>query len=113
MLLGVATSAGPAGSGDPLQELTLQPLEDYSAPSDNVIMTCVAGTAGGRIFMGGADGRLYELKYGGGRGGKCRKVPAHGSSGPDERTVLLRWQHQVFSERDLLAAIICFWWHLQ
>jgi len=75
VLLGVATAAGGGGRGDPQHELSLQPLPEYSVPSDNVIMASVAGTAAGRIFMGGADGRLYELKYGGGgRGGKCKKV---------------------------------------
>ena len=28
----------------------------------------------GRIFMGGADGRLYELKYAAGRSAGCKKV---------------------------------------
>ncbi len=78
VLLGVVTSAGPAGKGDPLQELTLHTLPDYSVPTDNVIMTCATGTAAGRIFMGGADGRLYEVTYGSGRGGRCRKVRRSG-----------------------------------
>lgn len=48
---------GPT-SGD----ATLQPLH-YRTPADNVIMTTVASTEAGRIFLGGGDGHLYELKY--------------------------------------------------
>lgn len=72
VLLGVVTSAGPSGQGDQLQELALHPLPGYSVPSDNVIMACAAGTAAGRVFLGGGDGRLYEIKYA--ALGKCRKV---------------------------------------
>ena len=35
----------------------------YSLPTDNVIMTCFASSAGGRLFMGGADGNLCEIQY--------------------------------------------------
>lgn len=54
-LLGVSVGA-PGG------EVTLQPLH-YRVPTDGVIMTTVASTEAGRIFLGGGDGHLYELKY--------------------------------------------------
>lgn len=44
MLLGVACGPGPTGQGDPYVEMALQPLPAYAVPSDNVIMTCAAGT---------------------------------------------------------------------
>lgn len=44
VLLGVACGPGPTGQGDPYVELALQPLPAYFVPSDNVIMTCAAGT---------------------------------------------------------------------
>jgi nuclear pore complex protein Nup155 len=68
VLLGVCISAGPGGGGgggggDAYEALLLQPLPLYSLPSDNVIMTCVASSAAGRLFLGGADGHVYELQY--------------------------------------------------
>jgi nuclear pore complex protein Nup155 len=64
VLLGVCCSAGAGGTGDDdCEEVTLQPLPLYSVPSDDVAMTSVACTANGRIFLGGADGNLYEIKY--------------------------------------------------
>lgn len=44
-------------------ELSLQPLPMYSLLSDNVLMTHVAATTTGRIFLAGADGNLYEIQY--------------------------------------------------
>lgn len=41
----------------------LRPLPGYSAPSDAVPMRCAAATPGGRVFLGGGDGRVYELTY--------------------------------------------------
>jgi len=64
VLLGVCCSAGASGTGDDdCEEVTLQPLPLYSVPSDDVAMISVAKTANGRIFLGGADGNLYEIKY--------------------------------------------------
>lgn len=62
VLLGVCISPSPAG-GDQYEQLSLQPMPLYSLPSDNVIMTCFASSAGGRLFMGGSDGNLYEIRY--------------------------------------------------
>lgn len=55
VLLGVCSTAD--------DDLSLQPLPLYSVATDNVTMTCVATTPTGRIFMGGADGHVYELQY--------------------------------------------------
>lgn len=77
VLLGVCCSRGAGGGGDDCEELTLQPLPLYSVPADNVTMVSVAATADGRIFMGGADGHLYELQYSSGdswRSKRCQKV---------------------------------------
>jgi hypothetical protein len=62
VLLGVCISSSPSG-GDQYEQLSLQPMPLYSLPTDNVIMTCFASSAGGRLFMGGADGNLYEIQY--------------------------------------------------
>ncbi|PRW05942.1 nuclear pore complex Nup155 isoform B [Chlorella sorokiniana] len=77
VLLGVCCSPGPSGSGDACEELTLQPLPLYSVPADNVTMVSVASTADGRIFLGGADGHLYELQYSASdswRSKRCQKI---------------------------------------
>ncbi len=66
VLLGVSVGPGP-------EDFTLQPL-NYRQPSDNVVMTCVAASAGGRIFLGGADGHLYELRYSVGGAKKVRRT---------------------------------------
>ena len=75
VLLGVCCS--PDAHGDPQGELALQPLPLYSFPSDNVVMSSVASTADGRIFLGGMDGHLYEAQYYSGdtwRHKRCFKV---------------------------------------
>lgn len=75
VLLGVCCTAGQGG--EPCSEVSLQPLPLYSVPTDNVTMVCVAGASGGRIFLGGGDGNLYELLYSNGEGWRnkrCSKV---------------------------------------
>eukprot|EP00798_Chlamydomonas_sp_ICE-L_P007357 gene7357-480_t len=52
-----------SASANAHEEVSLQPLPGYSVPSDNVITSCVTGSAGGRIFLGGSDGHVYELLY--------------------------------------------------
>ena len=63
VLLGVCptrrTFPGSRDGGD----ITLQPLPMYTVASDNVVMTSVATSKTGRIFLGGSDGHLYELQY--------------------------------------------------
>lgn len=56
VLLGVCNTGGD-------DDIALQPLPLYAIASDNVTMTCVATTPSGRIFLGGADGHVYELLY--------------------------------------------------
>ncbi len=56
-MLGVCTS------GRNHEELSLQPLPLYTLPTDGVIMCCCAATASGRVFLGGADGHVYEVQY--------------------------------------------------
>ncbi|KAI3427442.1 hypothetical protein D9Q98_010357 [Chlorella vulgaris] len=77
VLLGVCCSRGPGSGGDECEEVSLQALPLYSVPADNVTMVTVAPTADGRIFLGGADGHLYELQYSAGdswRSKRCQKV---------------------------------------
>ncbi|KAK9806121.1 hypothetical protein WJX72_002210 [[Myrmecia] bisecta] len=80
VLLGVCLS--PGNSTDPLREFTLQQLPLYSVSSDSVPMTTVTSTPTGRIFVGGADGHLYEIMYSSGdswRQKRCYKVRHSGS----------------------------------
>ena len=79
VLLGVCLAPGPGGDdGVPSsEEVTLQPLPLYAVPSDNVTMCAVAAGPNGRIFLGGADGHLYEVVYAPGdtwRARRCYKV---------------------------------------
>jgi len=78
VLLGVCPTRRHAlASRDGSDDIALQPLPMYTVPSDNVIMTSVATTAAGRIFLGGADGHLYELQYNAADGWgrkRCQKV---------------------------------------
>ena len=83
VLLGVCWSAG--NSLDPLNELSVVPLPGYSISSDNVTMCATACTPGGRIFLGGSDGHLYEILYNTGSGWRqkrCSKVTAATLSTP-------------------------------
>lgn len=41
----------------------LLPEPLFTLPTDSTYMMCVAGTASGRIFLGGKDGCLYEFAY--------------------------------------------------
>jgi nuclear pore complex protein Nup155 len=52
--------------------MTLTPLSNYSVQTDAVSMTACAHSASGAIFLGGADGHMYEIDYG--KHGRCRKV---------------------------------------
>lgn len=63
---GGGATAGTSASdpdGSAPDEILLQPLPLYSIPTDNVVITCVASGVGGRVFLGGADGHVYELTY--------------------------------------------------
>jgi nuclear pore complex protein Nup155 len=59
------------------EEITLQSLPLYVTSSDNITMVCITSTAKGEIYLGGADGHLYELQYAVGerwRQKRCTKV---------------------------------------
>ncbi|KAF5750111.1 nuclear pore complex protein [Tripterygium wilfordii] len=75
ILVGVCCSGGVDGT-DPYGEVSLQPLPEYTIPSDGVTMTCITCTDKGRIFLAGRDGHIYELHYTTGSGWqkRCRKV---------------------------------------
>ncbi|KAK9740638.1 hypothetical protein RND81_03G050200 [Saponaria officinalis] len=75
MLVGVCCSGTPDGR-DPYAEISLQPLPEYTVPSDGVTMTCITCTDKGRIFLAGRDGHMYELQYTSGSiwQKRCRKV---------------------------------------
>ncbi|OIW10086.1 hypothetical protein TanjilG_21923 [Lupinus angustifolius] len=87
-LVGVCCSGGADGS-DPFAEVSLQPLPEYTVPSDGVTMTCVACTDKGRIFLAGRDSHIYELIYSTGSGWqkRCRKICITAGLG----SVISRW----------------------
>lgn len=74
-VVGLCCSGGADGN-DPYSEISLQPMPEYTIPSDGVTMTCIACTDKGRILMAGRDGHIYELHYTTGSGWhkRCRKV---------------------------------------
>ncbi|XP_022733067.1 nuclear pore complex protein NUP155-like isoform X2 [Durio zibethinus] len=82
-------SSGGADGTDPYAEVSLQPLPEYTIPSDGVTMTCITCTDKGRIFMAGRDGHIYELHYTTGSGWhkRCRKVCLTAGIG----SVISRW----------------------
>lgn len=51
----------------------------YVIPTDSVPITSIAGTSGGRIFLGGHDGNLYEMTYEGGSRRPPQSGPHDGS----------------------------------
>lgn len=75
ILLGVCCSGSGDGM-DPYAEVSLQPLPEYTIPSDGVTMTCITCTDRGHVFLAGRDGHIYELQYTTGSGWhkRCRKV---------------------------------------
>ncbi|KAH9746165.1 nuclear pore complex protein NUP155 [Citrus sinensis] len=75
ILVGVCCSGAGDGT-DPYAEISLQPLPEYTVPSDGVTMTCITCSDKGRILLAGRDGNIYELLYTTGSGWykRCRKV---------------------------------------
>ena len=45
------------------EEMQLVPETLFSLPCDQLHTSCLVGGVGGRIFMGGRDGHLYEFYY--------------------------------------------------
>ena len=54
---------GGRGAESSYESMNLQPLPLYSVSTDTVMMSSVCATSGGRIFLGGEDGHIYELLY--------------------------------------------------
>ncbi|KAF8398942.1 hypothetical protein HHK36_014807 [Tetracentron sinense] len=88
ILVGVCCSGRGDGT-DPYAEVSLQPLPEYTIPSDGVTMTCITCTDQGRIFLAGRDGHIYEMNYTTGSGWhkRCRKVCLTAGLG----SVVSRW----------------------
>uniref|UniRef100_A0A1S3XWR6 Nuclear pore complex protein NUP155-like n=1 Tax=Nicotiana tabacum TaxID=4097 RepID=A0A1S3XWR6_TOBAC len=88
ILVGVCCSGSSDGT-DPYAEVSLQPLPDYTIPSDGVTMTCISCTDRGHIFLAGRDGHIYELQYSTGSGWqkRCRKVCLTAGVG----SIISRW----------------------
>ncbi|XP_073142273.1 nuclear pore complex protein NUP155 [Henckelia pumila] len=88
ILVGVCCSAKGDGT-DPYAEISLQPLPEYTIPSDGVTMTCITCTEKGHIFLAGRDGHIYEMQYTTGSGWhkRCRKICLTSGIG----SVISRW----------------------
>lgn len=88
ILIGVCCSGNSDGT-DPYAEVSLQPLPEYTIPSDGVTMTCITCTGRGHIFLAGRDGHIYELLYTTGSGWhrRCRKICLTSGLG----SVVSRW----------------------
>lgn len=88
LLIGVCCSGNGDGT-DPYAEVSLQPLPEYTIPSDGVTMTCIACTNKGHIFLAGRDGHIYEMHYTTGSNWhkQCRKVCLTAGLG----SVVSRW----------------------
>ncbi|KZV38278.1 hypothetical protein F511_35817 [Dorcoceras hygrometricum] len=87
-MFGVCCSAKGDGT-DPYAEISLQPLPEYTIPSDGVKMTCITCTEKGHIFLAGRDGHIYEMQYTTGSGWhkRCRKMCLTSGIG----SVISRW----------------------
>lgn len=75
LLIGVCCATSADGTY-PYAEISLQPLPEYTMPSDGVTMTCVACMDKGQIYVSGRDGHIYEIQYTTGSGWRkpCRKI---------------------------------------
>ncbi|CAK9140308.1 unnamed protein product [Ilex paraguariensis] len=88
ILVGVCCSGNGDGT-DPYAEVSLQPLPEYTVPTDGVTMTCIACTDRGHMFLAGRDGHIYQMHYTTGSGWhkRCRKVCLTAGVG----SVISRW----------------------
>lgn len=60
-----------------IEEMQLLNKPIFVLNTDNIAITCIEGTADGRIFLGGRDGCLYEISYQAESnwfGKRCKKV---------------------------------------
>ncbi|GFS70486.1 nuclear pore complex protein Nup155 [Nephila pilipes] len=62
VILGVNFTSQDTNSS-PFEEMHMLPEPLFSYPTDNIHMCTFAGTDGGRIFLGGKDGSIYEFSY--------------------------------------------------
>lgn len=60
VVLGVTFTPSANGTFD---EIQLVPDPVFTIPTDGTIITTIAGTNSGRLFLGGKDGCLYEIAY--------------------------------------------------
>lgn len=60
VVLGVTFTPNANGTCD---EIQLVPDPVFTIPTDGTIITAIAGTHLGRLFLGGKDGCLYEISY--------------------------------------------------
>jgi len=115
LLLGVGFSAAgsatpdPTSSADPaasVAEMHLLPEPLFTLPTDNVAYVSVAGTANGRIFLGGKDNSLTEIDYQAQDGWftrKCRKI--NHSQGL-LNYIVPAWISSIASDDDAVAQIV-------
>nr|XP_022900276.1 nuclear pore complex protein Nup155 [Onthophagus taurus]XP_022900277.1 nuclear pore complex protein Nup155 [Onthophagus taurus] len=48
---------------NPTAEIQLVPDPVFSVPTEGAVITTIAGTSHGRLFLGGKDGSLFEISY--------------------------------------------------
>lgn len=49
-------------------DIVLSPLPLYTCPLDSINVSAMTASSSGRIFFGGQNGSMYELKYSAGEG---------------------------------------------
>ncbi|XP_055543878.1 nuclear pore complex protein Nup154 [Wyeomyia smithii] len=86
------------------EEMQLLNKPIFVLNTDNIAITCVEGTADGRIFLGGRDGCLYEISYQAESnwfGKRCKKV----NHSQGLMSHLVPGIFKVFSETDSISKI--------
>nr|XP_018906260.1 PREDICTED: nuclear pore complex protein Nup155 [Bemisia tabaci] len=63
VVLGVTLSVPTDSVSNLINEIHFTPEVVFQLPTDGVNITAIAGSANGRIFLGGEDGNLYEIQY--------------------------------------------------
>lgn len=86
------------------EEMQLMNKPIFVINTDNIAISCVEGTADGRIFLGGRDGCLYEITYQAESnwfGKRCKKV----NHSQGMISLVVPGFLKVFSENDAIAKI--------
>jgi nuclear pore complex protein Nup155 len=86
------------------EEMQLMNKPIFVLNTDNISINCVAGTADGRIFLGGRDGCLYEISYQAESnwfGKRCKKI----NHSQGVISLVVPGFLKVFSENDAIAKI--------